>query len=212
METKVTLFRRAVMSGLCIGIGCWINLACEVKYLGAFLFTVGLYTILTQGFALYTGMVGYLPYNRNLDYLIQLLVVIAGNFTGTACVAIPVQTLARQGAAVREAAAKICEVKVADSPASLFVLGIGCGILMYIAVHSYKTKANTDGFSKLFATIVAIPTFILCGMEHSIADMAYFSFAGAWSVKAVLCIVVILLGNAVGGMLIPIISWNIKKD
>lgn len=207
MESKFDLFRRAVMSGMCIGIGCMVYLACDVKYVGAVLFSLGLYTILTQGYALYTGMVGYFPYNRNLDYLVQLIVVILGNFTGTAIIGIPIH-FTRQ-AVLAEKAVELCTVKLGDSMPSLFILGIGCGMLMYIAVSSYKN--NDDSLTKLLGTFLCIPVFILAGMEHSIADMCYFTIAGMWSAKAVLCILVIILGNAVGGMLLPVVSWNIKK-
>lgn len=45
--------------------------------------------------------------------------------------------------------------------------------------------------------------FILSGYEHSVADMFYFTMAGAWSAKAFLYIIVISIGNLVGGALIP---------
>ena len=85
------------------------------------------------------------------------------------------------------------------SPAPLLisVAGIFCGALMYIAVEGYKQTKNP------LILFVCVAGFILCGFEHCIADMFYVSVAQMWSTRAFLCVVVISLGNAVGGMLIP---------
>lgn len=53
------IFVPAVYSGLCIGIGGMVYLNCENKVVGAFMFCIGLLTILLFGFNLYTGKVGY---------------------------------------------------------------------------------------------------------------------------------------------------------
>lgn len=201
-ESSINLFRRALLSGICIGIGGTVFLACEIKYLGAFLFTLGLFTIVTRGFALYTGMVGYLTENLTLDYVRQLLVVILGNATG--CVISGYALGLTRQAAVAEKAAALCEVKTGDSMISLFLLAIGCGILMFVAVDGYKKLDNP--LYKIVGLFLCIVVFILCGFEHSIADIFYFSAANAWSGHAVLCIVVILIGNAIGGCLIPILQ------
>ena len=54
--------------------------------------------------------------------------------------------------------------------------------------------------------------FILSGYEHSIADMFYFSIADAWCAKAILYIVIISLGNLVGGSLIPLSQKLMKEE
>lgn len=202
MESKGKLFFRAVLAGICIGIGGTVFLACDNKYIGALLFSIGLFAILTRGFALYTGMVGYLPDHLNVDYVIQLLVVIAGNLVGTACIGLPLQ-LTRQKELCQKAA-DLCAVKLGDSYLSLLLLAIGCGILMYLAVDGFKR--SDDPLTKVLGVFLAVPVFILCGMEHSIADMYYVSAGVSWSLKAVLCLVVILIGNGIGGVLIPIVS------
>ncbi len=200
-ERKIDLFRRAVMAGGCIGIGGTVFLACDSKYIGALLFSVGLFAVVTRGMALYTGMVGYLPDNCNLDYLCQLLVAIAGNFVGTGAIGLGLM-LTRQDS-FREKAAEMCAVKTGDSLLSLFVLGIACGILMYIAVDGYRRFS--DPLIRVLGVFLCVPVFILCGFEHSIADMFYFFAAGAWSLRAALCVAVIVVGNGVGGVLIPLL-------
>ncbi|MCD8045811.1 MAG: formate/nitrite transporter family protein [Clostridiales bacterium] len=50
--------------------------------------------------------------------------------------------------------------------------------------------------------------FILCGFEHCVADMFYFSVAGVWSGQAVLRLLVISAGNAVGAVIFPLVrKW-----
>ena len=51
--------------------------------------------------------------------------------------------------------------------------------------------------------IFCVSVFILCGFEHCIANMFYFSLAGVWSAKTFGYLLVMTLGNSLGGMLIP---------
>lgn len=194
----VRMFLLAVLSGLVIGVGGTVFLSAENRVVGAVLFTVGLYTICIQGLNLFTGKVGYLFDNKPI-YLVELLVIWLGNFLGTVISAALI--LQTRIAGIAETARSICEVKLQDGYVSLFVLGIFCGMLMFIAVDGYKRTNGNPLF--LFMGVV---TFILCGFEHCIADMFYFTLAGMWSAKALLCILVITLGNSVGGVLIPVIK------
>ena len=53
--------------------------------------------------------------------------------------------------------------------------------------------------------------FILCGTEHCVADMFYFWMAGAWNGRAILCVLIITLGNCLGGVLLPLLRTVQKK-
>ena len=79
----------------------------------------------------------------------------------------------------------------------IFSKGVFCGVLMFIAADYYKQK------QKYLGAILAVPVFILAGFEHSIADMFYFCSAGVFTLDALAFIAVVILGNAIGGMLIP---------
>ena len=46
--------------------------------------------------------------------------------------------------------------------------------------------------------------FILCGFEHCVANMYYFTMGGAWSARTILYLFVITLGNAAGGVIGPL--------
>ena len=75
-------FVKSLYSGLCIGLGGTAYLSCDNKILGAFLFGLGLFTILNFGFNLFTGKVGYFVNNKP-RYWGFLGIVWLGNFAGT---------------------------------------------------------------------------------------------------------------------------------
>ena len=75
-----------------------------------------------------------------------------------------------------------------------------CGVLMFIAVYVYKENKS------IVAIIFAIPTFILCGFEHSVADIGYFAIANMFSLDIVLFILLVVIGNTIGSMILPYLS------
>lgn len=101
------------------------------------------------------------------------------------------------------------ETKLNDSLLSLFVLAIFCGILMFIAVDTYKHHYEKKDTMVTVVAMLGVVVFILAGFEHCIADMFYFTLAGAFP-KAFPALIVMTLGNAVGGNLIPL-GQNIMK-
>ena len=48
--------------------------------------------------------------------------------------------------------------------------------------------------------------FILSGFEHSIADMFYFFTARIFSLKMLVFLLIVILGNTVGGLLFPMLT------
>ncbi len=195
MKKNIYEFLLALLGGCAIFVGAAVFLSVENKVAGALLFTVGLYTICAQGLNLYTGKVGYLV-NNDRSYLPFLGIVWLGNLAGTWLSAFLVSFTRINSFA--EKAQTMCAVKMQDSFVSLFLLAIFCGLLMYVAVDSYKKTSNP------IILFVCVAGFILCGFEHCIADMAYISIAGMWSPDALLRIIVITLGNSLGGVLIPL--------
>lgn len=196
-------FLRAVLAGMAIGMGGCVFMGTAdagFKWVGAILFSIGLFTVFTFGLDLYTGKVGYFVNNKP-PYLVYLLVIIVGNFVGTLITGymIPMEDMVSDATISSLVAKRLTDIDYFR----VFCKGVFCGILMFIAADYYKTK------KKYLATFVCVPVFILAGFEHSIADMFYFCSGGAYIfdndllVDAVLFILVVLLGNAVGGAIIP---------
>jgi formate/nitrite transporter FocA (FNT family) len=203
MKKKLSTFIYAVLAGFTIGIGGNVYLALlnTSKPLGAVLFAVGLFTICTFGLNLFTGKVCYALDNGPM-YIIDLVVIWVGNLLGAWLMA-ALAGLTRLGPTFTEAALSLCETKMNDSLLSLFCLGIMCNLLIYIAVEGYKNNPHELG--KYLAILLGVTVFILTGTEHSVADMYYFAAAGLlFTGKGLLCVVVITLGNAVGGLIFPV--------
>ena len=199
MKETGNIFCRAVMAGLGIAMGGIVYLSMEDQVIGAFLFAIGLYAIVLNGLFLYTGKVGYLVVEKKKkEYLLILLVTWLGNLVGTALGAFGASNTRISG--IVSKAESICAVKMGDNPLSIFILAVFCGILMYIAVDGYKEKGNP------VILFLGVSVFILSGFEHCIANMFYFSLAGAWSVKAIVYLLIMTIGNSIGGILIPFVK------
>ncbi|MBQ9721866.1 MAG: formate/nitrite transporter family protein [Oscillospiraceae bacterium] len=192
-------FVGAVLAGISIGLGGLVFLAVDHRVLGAALFTVGLFTVCTFGLNLFTGKVCYV-FQNDRAYALTLPVIWLGNLVGTGLTAL-CASLTRSAPALTEKAASMCAVKTGDNLASLFFLGVLCNIFIYIAVEGFKS--NPHDLGKYLSLQFGVMVFILAGTEHCVADMFYFWMGGAWSGRAIACILAITLGNGVGGILFP---------
>lgn len=192
-------FIRAVMGGIAISMGGMIYIRAENHVIGAFLFSIGLFTIYTFGLDLYTGKV-CLILNKPVKFLGTVLLVYLGNAVGTAVSGYVLR--ATKQAQYLDHAKELASLKLADNLFSTFIMAVMCGLLMCIAVLGFMNIK--DGVGRYLALILPVMVFILSGYEHSIADMFYFSFANAWGGKAFLYINVIAIGNLIGGCTLPL--------
>ena len=197
-----------ILAGISIAIGGTAFLSVENKALGALLFTVGLFTICTFGFNLFTGKVCYV-FERDRDYAMDLPVIWLGNLCGTWLTAF-VESQTRIGPALAERAQALCQVKLDDGIPSVFILAVFCNILIFIAVDGFNKNPHELG--KYLSLAFGVTVFILCGFEHCVANMYYFSMAGMWSVKTLGYVLVMTLGNAVGGVLIPLLRGWLNRS
>ncbi|MBE6894043.1 MAG: formate/nitrite transporter family protein [Ruminococcaceae bacterium] len=186
----------SILAGTCIGFGGVIYLMSENKVIGAMFFAIGLLTICSYGLHLYTGKVCYV-FQNDKKFALQIPIIWFGNLIGTGIIAL-ISMATRNGAKLAAAAQGLCDVKTADSYISLFMLGIFCNIMIYIAVEGYNKIQFEMG--KYLSLFLGVMVFILSGFEHSIADMFYFWMCMNWSVESVIRLIVITLGNAVGGI------------
>ena len=183
-----------VAAGVLIGIGGTVFLACDNKYVGAGLFTVALLCICLKGYSLYTGKIGFIPEQHDKDTVETLLLGLLGNLIGTVAAGYAI-LLTRP--ALSDAAYEMCKGKLEQGFFETLVRGIFCGILMYLAVSVYRDKKQIVGI------LFCIPVFILCGFEHSVADMYYFAVSGMIDIRATGFIWIVIAGNTLGAMLLP---------
>ncbi len=180
-----------ICAGTCIAIGGTAFLAVDSVPLGALLFCVGLFTVCTFGFHLYTGKVCYLADVKAIP------VIWFGNLIGTSLTAI-LMNLTPYGAKVAERVQGMADKKLAEPWYVVLILAFFCNIMIYIAVDGYKENPHEVG--KYLALVFGVVVFILCGFEHCVANMFYLSLANAWSVKAVIFLLINTVGNAAGGI------------
>lgn len=171
------------------------------KIFGAIMFSVALLCICFKGFSLYTGRIGFLPWNFSKESLSDLFLGLLGNVLSTAAFGL---ALSYAVPALYAAAAPICEAKLTQPWWSALLRAFMCGVLMYLAVSVYKQNKSTLGI------FFCIPVFILSGFEHSIANMFYFAAARIASWQSFGYIMLVILGNSLGSMFLPFINFTSK--
>lgn len=200
-----------ILSGFTLGVGGMVSFSSDNRYVGAFLFSLGLFTIVQFRYGLFTGKVGYIV-NREPAYILEVLVTLIANGIGTLFAALllrqtrfftsPVTGMEQT---IEERVSAAVDGKIHDDPLSIFVLALFCGMLMFTAVEiNRQCRAKGNFVGALFGVVFPVVVFIICGFNHCVADMFYYFFCGCPDVPAaVLYFTLAILGNAAGGMLIP---------
>lgn len=175
------LIRQSILAGMLVGIGVVIHVTASNKVIGAMLFSFALLTIIKCNLKLYTGKIGFYQSETASNLLCMLIFNLVGVLIPTFGVSVCRQSL-------REAIVKTSEVKFAGGIPEIFLYGLLCGVLMFLAVYAKDTVI----------TIFAIMIFILSGYEHCIADFIYLAlnFSPGNFVKFLF----IILGNSVGSI------------
>lgn len=192
---------KGIGGGFCIGIGGTAFLFIENNLIGAAVFSVGLFSIYFFGLNLYTGKVGYLVCNSPKYAINEVLSTWIGNFLGAIAVAELISATHR-GQALAQRASEISAAKLSASYLSLLILSSFCGLMVYFAVDMYRRYHENDLTAAIFYSVLCVVAFLVCGFEHSIADIYFFSMAGR-VLKNFPEILLISIGNLVGGCLGP---------
>ena len=192
-----------VLAGIMIAIGGSVLLSCDNRYLGAGLFTIALLSICLFGFNLYTGKVGFLVKDHSENDLKTTFGGLLGNCLGTLVMGLLLSAALPK---LHKAAIGACLNRLTQTCMQTLIRGFFCGILMYTAVWIYREKGRIVGI------LFCVPVFILAGFEHSIADMFYFSIARLFNTSSLFFLLLVLLGNSLGGMFIPLMQvWKGAK-
>ena len=190
---------KSIYAGIVIGLAGYIFLALENKTMGAFLFSIGLFSVFVLQLNLYTGKVCLRScYEKPL----QLLLVFVGNAIGTLLVSfLTIQSV------IHENAVTLALVKFDKPILRLFLDGIVCGICIALAVYGYR---KAEGAGKYLAVVLAVMGFILCGAEHVVADMFYLFAAHTGDVFSNFKVICFSgLGNTIGGLLFTLFEGNL---
>ena len=179
------------------------------------------------GYFLYTGKVCYLFENKEQTYkekILSLIIGLLGNLIGVFLVALVLRLINRDaiaesmtsmGVMYSDSAllfknlVKSVDTKINYSWYTMIILSAFCGMLVYIAVEGFKVINNPLG--KYVVLILAVSGFIICGFEHSIANMFYYFLAGNFTIEAFLSLLLCVIGNSIGGLIIPSLKMLMNK-
>lgn len=188
MNKTTDFIAKSILSGVLIAFGCISYITIENHVLGAFIFSLGLLTVILQKALLYTGKVGYLELTARhiLTYIVPILLL--------NLVAIWVTCWAFAGfSGIELDTAALIAKKQQELWHEALLRSIGCGAMMYIAVEGFKRYRNP------LCVVLPVMCFILCGFEHCIADFGYMGMNGTLWVPQ---LPVWIVGNAIGSLII----------
>ncbi len=191
-KNLINYFWRSLLGGVSIGIAalCFLR---GGKLVGAALFAFGLSAIIMGKWALFTGASGFADYRRVKSW-VNIWVMLAFNALG-------VITAAVLGAAPEsvEAATAIADLRFSTPLPKLFGGAILCGFIMTVSVLHARQ-------GKWLPLILGIPTFVICGFPHCVADVCYYWLSGQWGWPWIITI----LGNFIGCNIPTVTDWKSK--
>jgi len=192
-----------ILAGTMIAIGgtVFLSLAESNKIAGAILFAVALLCICIQGYSLYTGKIGFILSDYSKNAMSVLWFGLLGNLIATIVFGLAISYALPS---LYTVASVLCKAKLTQAWFSTLIRSIFCGMLMYQAVSIFK-KGSLAG------VFFCVPVFILAGFEHSIANVFYFAVARSLSFDTLIYIIIVVVGNSLGGIFFERLSLPFKE-
>lgn len=200
MKNYLAIFISSLLSGFMITIGATVYiamLAIGQKLSGAILFGFGLFIIIHFGLWLYTGKVGSTLDNKP-KYLLKLLICVIGNMLGVFILSSIIKLTRSASTDFINQAYLLASAKQNDSWYSIFILSFTCGIMIYLAVKGHEKCPYPVG--KALICFLAVIVFIICGFEHCVANVCYYTYAGIFNWQTVLYFLIMIIGNGLGSI------------
>lgn len=181
---------KSLLAGFLIGLGCVAYVASPIKYVGSFLFSLGLMTIIINQYYLYTGKVGAWVPKSTLSLLYMFVL------NGIAC-ALTSYAFIEYTTVDLSAIDGIVAHKLENTMFGSFILAIGCGAMMQIAYFNFLKERHP------LYVIMPVMFFMLTSFEHSVANCGFFAMAKLDMTGEVwLRLAIIIVGNGVGAMIL----------
>ncbi len=134
-----------------------------------------------------------------------------GNLVGSLLAAVLFHLTGLASGAVGEVIATVAAAKMGGTALNLFIKAIFCNILVCLAVWCAAKMKTESG--KLIMIFWCIYVFVVCGFEHSIANMTIMAsglldpngVAGLSVGGYIFNLVIVTIGNMIGGILF--VAW-----
>ena len=184
------------------------------KLIGSILFSLGILAIVMFEMKLFTGLISDIPEMGAKNFW-KLPVCFLWNMIGVLVTSVIVYYSPLSEAVVPQAQAMM-RVKLDAELWGIKALcsSILCGFLITLSIGAVN-YAPRKGLSATVGVMFPIIVFAFCGFDLSVANTLYFFFMG-YSWKAVGYILVCVVGNIIGGVILPICSlfriWSNKTD
>lgn len=219
------LLVKSFLAGIFIALGGLgsqvINELTDTSYMGAFIFPIGLIMVVCTGSELFTGnclMVAAVVDERiSTKKLIKSWgIVYVGNFIGSLFVAFMVmfgKIHHMNDGSLGELMSDMAATKSGISIGVGLSKGILCNILVCVAV--YMAIQAESLAAKIIAAYFPVVLFVLCGFEHSVANMYFIilgqMIGGTDAMGIVFNLIPVTVGNILGGILIAITLYDGSK-
>lgn len=189
----MAFYLHSLAAGMVIGLGGYVYLATQSAYLGAFLFSFGLYMVCEYGLPLFTGRCGNLfrPGGHSAWELLQMLLL---NFLGAALIGLLYHPAPNGQDVLAMVSGKLAQTLWQQISRALL-----CGAVMHLNVEIYKR--SREPFGRYLGILLGVPLFIIARFEHCIADAFYFAAALTQGAPAGLNLLLFLLLVALGNQL-----------
>ena len=183
------------------------------KILSAVVFPIGLILVILLKTELFTGnsllVIPLLEHKIKPKQLLKnWLIVYLGNFVGSLLIAILIINTPLKDV--------IMNKMVTITISSAIILGILCNFLVCLAVYLSSTVGSIT--EKILVIFIPIFTFVALSFEHSIANMSYLSLGylcdSSISIVKLLLnnLLPVTIGNIIGGSILGLSLWYLKKD
>lgn len=196
-------FFSGLMAGAYISLGAMTFLIIPNQIVASLFFATGIFLVFNFSNMLFTRVCPLMVATKEYG-VIDLVMAWLGNGVGAFIIATLVHFCRFEGK-ILERLQPIVDTKLADSPLSLFIMGIICAIFVSYAVLLGK-KYPKGSFPQIFYVWLLITAFVFGGYDHIVANMYYLSAYGwAFSVQVMPFLKVlgiVTAGNIVGGLLI----------
>lgn len=218
----------AILAGAFIAFGGAVSTAAATGLSGGvaslvkgLVFPVGLILVVICGAELFTGnclLISPLV-ARDIKLSSTLKswgIVYLGNLLGSIFIATLVIYSHVQNEAVATSCVAVAAAKSNMTFADALLRGVLCNMLVCLAVWGAMASKSVPG--KIMALYMPVLTFVICGFEHSVANMYFLSAglmgAGEYAIAAnglnignalVNCLLPSTIGNVIGGFMIALL-------
>ena len=180
----------SIIGGLFIAFGALASAGLQAPFNGI-IFSTGLLTILYTNTNLFTGSILQIVKGLSFKLIFRWIAIFLGNLIGCYLFAKLIQHCGYN----LESVINLAQNKANLTSIQAFLRAIPCNFLVCLAVIHFR---NLLAIERIVMVIFLISVFVICGFEHSVANMFYYAFSNYHNLLPV------TLGNIVGGCLVAL--------